>query len=320
MKAPGKSYRKGISIFELSEMFPTEESAVKWFEEMLWPNGRKCGHCGSEETSLAKHEKMPYWCKSCRSFFSVRTGTVLANSRLPLRKWVFALYLFTTNLKGVSSMRLHRELGITQKTAWFMLHRLRESWKVSGLDEKLKGPVEVDETYMGGKESGKHKSKKLNKGRGPVGKTAVIGIKDRDTNMVVAKVVADVKKPTLQGYIHENVNPEADKFTDNNTAYSGLEKRQSVNHSIGEYVRGKVHTNGIESFWAMFKRAHKGTYHKMSPKHLQRYVDEFVGRHYSRPSNTIDQMGGIVKMAVGKKLAYGDLVADNGLDSGARAS
>ena len=319
MKAPGKSCRTGISIFELSEMFPTEESAVKWFEEMLWPDGRKCGHCGSEETSPAKHKKMPYWCKSCRSFFSVRTGTVLGNSKLPLRKWVFALYLFTTNLKGVSSMRLHRELDITQKTAWFMLHRLRESWKVSGLDEKLKGPVEVDETHMGGKESGKRKSKKLNKGRGPVGKTAVVGIKDRDTNMVVAKVVPNTKKPTLQEYIHENVDPEADKFTDNNTAYSGLEKRESVNHSIGEYVRGRVHTNGIESFWAMFKRAHKGTYHKMSPKHLQRYVDEFVGRHYSRPSNTIDQMGGIVRMAVGKKLAYRDLIADNGLDSGARS-
>ena len=318
-KAPGKSYRKGISMMELYQMFPTEEFAVKWFESMLWPNGRKCGHCGSDKTCIASHKKMPYWCKSCRSYFSVRTGTVLANSRLPLQKWVFGLYLFTTNLKGVSSMKLHRELNITQKTAWFMLHRLRLSWKVAGLDEKLKGPTEVDETYSGGKERNKHESRKLKSGRGAIGKTAIVGIKDRETNRVVAKVVTDVKKPTLQEFIKDNVDPEAEVFTDNNTAYNGLKNKESVNHSIGEYVRGMVHTNGIESFWSIFKRAHKGTYHKMSPKHLQRYVDEFVGRHYSRPASTIEQMGGIVKMATGKDLTYKKLIADNGLDSGARA-
>lgn len=317
-KAPGKSYRQGISIFELTEMFPTEESAVKWFEEILWPNGRRCGHCGSDKTCMASHQKMPYWCKSCRSYFSVKTGTVFANSKLPMRKWLFGLYIFTTSLKGVSSMKLHRELKITQKSAWFMLHRLREAWKIAGL-EKFTGPVEVDETYMGGKEANKHDRKKLKSGRGGVGKTPIVGIKDRKTNKVVARVVPNVKKPTLQGFIGEQVNPSAEKFTDNNTAYNGLENRESVNHSIGEYVNGRIHTNGIESFWSMFKRSHKGIYHKMSPKHLQRYVDEFVGRHYSRSSNTIDQMRGVVEMATGKDLTYGKLIADNGLDSGARA-
>jgi len=318
-KAPGKSCRQGISIFELSEMFPTEESAVKWFESILWPDGRKCGHCASDKTCMASHRKMPYWCKSCRSYFSVRTGTVLANSKLPMRKWLFGLYLFTTNLKGVSSMRLHRELKITQKSAWFMLHRLRESWEVAGLDEKLKGPNEVDETYVGGKEANKHESRKTRQGRGTVGKTAIVGVKDRKTNRVVAKAVSNVKKETLQGFVKENVDPEAELFTDSNTACNGLENRESVNHSIGEYVRGRIHTNGIESFWAIFKRAHKGTYHKMSQKHLQRYVDEFVGRHYTRPDNTIDQMKGIVEMATGKDLTYQNLIADNGLDSGARS-
>ena len=149
---PGKSHRQGISLIELTEMFPTEESAIKWFEAVRWPTGQRCcGHCGSTNTREVKNAKpMPYWCTDCRSYFSVRTGTNIENSRLPLRKWVFAIYLFVTHLKGVSSMKLHRDLGVTQKTAWFMLHRLRESWGNTGLD-KFTIPVEVDETYIGGK-------------------------------------------------------------------------------------------------------------------------------------------------------------------------
>ncbi|MCY4445485.1 MAG: IS1595 family transposase [Rhodobacteraceae bacterium] len=161
---------------------------------------------------------MPYWCKECRKYFSVRTGTVLAKSNLPLRKWVFGVYLFVTGLKEISSMKLHRELHIGQKAAWFMLHRLREAWSVSGL-EKFSGPVEVDETYVGGKEDNKHENKKLKAGRDGVGKTAVVGVKDRKTNEVKAKVVSNTKKTTLQGFVGENVESEADKYTDNNTSY-----------------------------------------------------------------------------------------------------
>ena len=317
MKAPGKSYRTGISIFELTEMFPTEQSAVEWFEAILWPNGRKCGHCNGDKTCMASHKTMPYWCKECRKYFSVRTGTVLAKSNLPLRKWVFGVYLYVTGLKGISSMKLHRELHIGQKAAWYMLHRLRQAWSVAGLD-KFIGPVEVDETYMGGLEKNKHEDKKLKSGRGGVGKTPIVGMKDRETNEVKAMVVPNTKKETLQGYVKENIEPGTETFTDDHRSYQGLENHETVCHSAGEYVKGRIHTNGIESFWAMFKRAHKGTYHKMSPKHLQRYVNEFVGRHGVRPCDTITQMQTLVKRTTGKKLAYEQLIAHNGLSSGAR--
>ena len=207
MKAPGKSHRKGILLIELSEMFPDETSAVKWFEKIRWPNSRCCGHCGSVETREAPNAKpMPYWCKSCRSYFSVRTGTSIEKLRLLLRKWVFAVY------KGVSSMKLHRDLKVTQKTAWFMLHRLREAWCESGIDGVL-GPVEVDETYIGSKRKNmsKAKRKKLT-GRGAVGKTAVVGAKDRSNNRTTARKVENSDGPTLRSFVYGNVNPGTTVF------------------------------------------------------------------------------------------------------------
>lgn len=202
-KAPGKNHRQGISIIELTEMFPDEASAVRWFEAVRWPDGeRHCGHCGSVETKEVPNAKpMPYWCKSCRSYFSVRTGTSIEKSRLPLRKWVFAVYLYVTSLKGVSSMKLHRDLKVTQKTAWFMLHRLREAWGESGLEseiDRFTGPVEADETYMGGLRKNMHASKRRQlTGRGAVGKTSVAGVKDRETNQVSAKTVKNADAETL---------------------------------------------------------------------------------------------------------------------------
>ena len=207
-KALGKSHREGISIIELTEMFPDEESAVKWFEAIRWPDGRHCGHCGSTETTPVPNAKpMPYWCKECRSYFSVRTGTTMEKSRLPLRKWAFAVYLYVTNLKGVSSMKLHRDLKITQKTAWFMLHRLREAWDESGL-EQFVGPVEVDETYIAGKKKNMSKAKRRKvRGRGPAGKPMVMGAKDRATNAVIAKVVSRKDRETMQGFVADHVAP-----------------------------------------------------------------------------------------------------------------
>ena len=152
-KAPGKAARNGLTVVQLVEMFPTEETATKWFEGEFWPVERCCGHCGSTKTRKASHKTMPYWCTDCRKYFSVRTGTVLAHSKAPLRKWVIAIYLELTSLKGISSMKLHRDIGVTQSTAWFMLHRIREAWartdNVNG--NGFSGPVEVDEAYMGGK-------------------------------------------------------------------------------------------------------------------------------------------------------------------------
>ena len=313
---PGKSHRKGISLIELAEMFPTEDAAREWFEGVVWPDERCCGHCGSTRTTEASHKTMPYWCSDCRSYFSVRTGTVMERSKLPVRKWVYAIYLDLTSLKGVAAMKLHRDLGIGYRAAWFLQQRIREAFAAEG-PILFGGPVEVDETYVGGLERNKHAKDKLNAGRGPVGKTAVVGAKDRETGKVAARVIAEVDGETLNSFVDGHAEDGATVYTDGSTVYRGRENHEAVKHSIGEYVRylegETVHTNGVESFWSMLKRAHKGTFHRLSAKHLQRYVNEFCGRHNIRDMDTIRQMEHVVAQMVGKRLMYRDLIADNGL-------
>ncbi len=306
-KAPGKSHRKGIGIMEVMDMFPDEKTAVEWFESIHWKDGRYCPHCKSYNTRSSEDKNpQPYRCNDCHKYFSCKLGTVMENSRIPVRKWVIAMYLMSTNLKGVSSMKLHRDLKVTQKTAWMMAQKIREGWKDGG--PLLDGTVEVDETYIGGKEKNKHESKRSHT-RGPSGKAAVVGIKDRKANKVVARHVPNLTKEELQGFIGENVSQKAMVYTDEHKSYSGLPyEHESVNHSVGEYVRKQAHTNGIESFWAMLKRGYNGTYHRMSPKHLERYVTEFSGRHNVREFDTIDQMAFLAKGMVGKKLPYKKLV------------
>ena len=309
-KGPGKANREGISLTKLFRMFPDDDAARAWFEKQIWSNGPHCPRCGSLNVqSNIKHKTMTHRCRDCdgRPMFSLKTGNIMEGSKLGYQTWGIAIYLVTTSLKGVSSMKLHRDLEITQKSAWHLAHRLRKAFEAG--TPMFEGPVEADETYMGGKRENMPKSKrKTLKGRGPVGKTVVAGAKDRATGLVSAKVVETADKKTLHQFLKDRAAPGAKVYTDDYVIYRGIPfDHEAVRHLDGEYVRGDAHTNRIESFWSMLKRAHKGTFHHLSAKHLDRYVTEFAGRHNIRRRDTIDQMALVAKGMIGRKLRYHDL-------------
>ena len=320
-KAPGKAHRKGLTLLQIADMFHDESDAIAWLEELRWPDGPFCPKCGSFNVqSGIKHKTMTHRCRDCpnRQMFTLRMGTVMEGTKMPYRVWAIGIYLFTTNIKGISSTKLRRELGIGQKAAWFMLQRLRKASESGAAT--FSGPVEVDETYIGGKRKNMSNAKRRElTGRGTAGKAAVVGIKDRASNEVRAKSVQRTDAETRQGLVVEHADAFATVYTDEAKAYQGLPfHHESVKHSVGEFVRDQAHTNGMESFWALLKRGYQGTYHKMSPKHLDRYVTEFARRHNIRDADTIDQMRLIVDGMALKRLKYADLIADNGLSNQAR--
>ncbi len=311
-RAPGRHYREGLSDKEFWQMFPDEDTAESWSIAHRWPNGVRCIKCRSENVQQgAKRKRAGFRCreKGCGKQFSTKTGTFMHSSPLEYRDWLFAIYQVATNLKGVSSMKLRRNIKVSQKSAWHMAHRIRKALS-TGSGNLFAGPVEIDETYVGGlrRNMPARKRKELT-GRGAVDKVAVVGVKDRSTNRVSAQVVDDTSRATLEGFVKRNVVPGTTIYTDDATAYDDLPNHQSVKHSVKEYVRGRVHTNGIESFWSTLKRAHKGTFHRLSPKHMHRCVDEFVTRHNIRDMDTLAQMALIASKMGKSKLRYKDLVA-----------
>lgn len=307
-----KRKAKTISTFEFMNLFPDEAAAREFFEKRRWGSKPVCPHCGGTEKISSPKREGYYWCGDCRSNFSARTGTVMESSRVEIRKWLYAIYLVVTSRKSVSSLQLSKEISVTQKTAWFMLQRIREA---CGKDfGKLAGIVEVDETYIGGKEESKHSHKRIKAGRGPVGKHAVLGMRERG-GKTKAFSIAKTDSKTLKGAIHEHVEPGSTVYTDDHRGYLGLHgvlyNHASVKHSAKEYINGMCHTNGIESVWALLKRGYTGTFHHFSLKHLQRYVDEFAFRlnEGACDVDTIERIGSLAKSMQGKRLKYRDLVA-----------
>lgn len=306
-----KTHAKTIPVFEFFKLFPDEASAVKFVEEQVWPDGVKCRFCGSDKTSPRPH-RHGHRCKSCSKDFTVRHGTIFEQSRLLLVKWLYAIYLMQTSRKSISSLQLSREMDVTQKTAWFLLYRIREACKQS--DWMLTGVVEVDETCIGGKERNKHDNKKLRSGREPAGRQVVIGAREQGGN-VKAKAISNTDAETLKGFIHRNVEPGSTVFTDDHIGCHGLHgvicNHASVKHSAKEYVNGMIHTNGIESVWALLKRGYTGTFHHFSLKHLQRYVDEFTFRlnegNCSR--DTIDRIKSVCVGSADNRLTCKDLAS-----------
>lgn len=299
-----------ISTLQLFQMFPDQETARSYLEKRRWPEGPKCSCCGlGDRITVRKGDY--YRCNQCKEDFTVRTGTIFERSHVPLHKWIYAMYLLVTVRKGISSMQLSKEIGVTQKSAWFMLHRLREA---CGNDPTLLSDiVEVDEVYIGGKEKNKHKRKKLKSRRGTVGKSAVLGMRERGDCIKAMKVGATDSKtllPVIQAYI----KPGTTVHTDEHAGYSNLGnffRHETINHSAGEFVRDDVTTNSIESVWVVMRRGLQGVYHHASKKHLDRYIDEFTFRlnDGNVKRHTMKRLNSFVDNSIGRRTTYKELIA-----------
>jgi transposase-like protein len=303
-----KSKKRPANLIEAIRYFSDLDVCTEFVANLRWPDGPVCPRCGSVEHSYLSTRRI-WKCKGCKKQYSVKLGTIFEDSPLGLDKWLPAVWLTANSKNGISSHELARSLGITQKSAWFMLHRIRLAMQ-TGSFKKLDGEVEVDETYIGGKARNMHKAVKARKisGTGGKDKTVVAGALKRGGE-VRAEVIPDRKGPTVQAHVKKHVESGSDLFTDQHQGYAGLDatyRHETVDHAV-EYVNGQVHVNGLENFWSLLKRGLNGTYISVEPFHLFRYLDERVFTFNLRDRSDFGRFEAVLSAAIGRRLTYAEV-------------
>ena len=313
-----------LSYHELVHLVPDNTTAEKWLERLRWPSPDdiRCPACGSDSIIHVKSRRpMPFRCRPCRYRFSVRKNSVMEGTNVGMQKWILAAYLVVTHPKGIAATRLAEILKVSQPCAWFLEQRLREGFTntigepITILDDdKFEGTVEVDEAMFGGRWRNMHYDRKQRYGSWAEQKTYVVGMKNRETGQVTAKVVPDRTEATLKGYIRERTKEGTHTFTDDHGGYQGLPLplHKTVGHNKWQYVDGETHINGMENLWSLAKRSYSGVFHRWSPKYVQAYINELVGKQNLRSLPNIDKMMIVLQGLFGKRLRRKDLVNGHG--------